>query len=162
MEFDIIKYRKLTVVKIIITTLMIAIPILIAAAIIPYYINVFLQAQDSIPIDTQQAEFAGKYSALLLIIFIEVICVYKLSCFIRVETNEEYARKYYIKTHDEREQYISREANALAMKFSLYVVGVCAAIAGCFDIKVFIALISVFFAEIAIYICSYLYFRYKN
>ena len=80
----------------------------------------------------------------------------------RVETSEDYAKKYYIKTHDERLQHIMTEANAVAMKLSLYILGICTSIGGCFDAKVFLALLLTFFGELFIYLGSYLYYKHKN
>ena len=140
MEFDITKYRKSTIIKIVIVIAMIVIPILLAMVLIPQYANTFNREKTNQNID---ANFASQVCAFILLLFIESICIYKLSCFIRVETNEEFAKKYYIKTHDEREQYIAREANALAMRLNLYILGICAAISGLYDMKVFIALIDI-------------------
>ena len=159
MEFDITKYRKSTIIKIVIVIAMIVIPILLAMVLIPQYANTFNREKTNKNID---ANFASQVCAFILLLFIESICIYKLSCFIRVETNEEFAKKYYIKTHDEREQYIAREANALAMRLNLYILGICAAISGLYDMKVFIALISTFVVEILIFVFTYIYFKYKN
>jgi hypothetical protein len=159
MEFDITKYRKSTIIKIVIVIAMIVIPILLAMVLIPQYANTFNREKTNQNID---ANFASQVCAFILLLFIESICIYKLSCFIRVETNEEFAKKYYIKTHDEREQYIAREANALAMRLNLYILGICAAISGLYDMKVFIALISTFVVEILIFVFTYIYFKYKN
>ena len=159
MEFDITKYRKSTIIKIVIVIAMIVIPILLAMVLIPQYANTFNREKTNQNID---ANFASQVCAFILLLFIESICIYKLSCFIRVETNEEFAKKYYIKTHDEREQYIAREANALAMRLNLYILGICAAISGLYDMKVFMALISTFVVEILIFVFTYIYFKYKN
>ncbi len=162
MEFDVIKYRKVTLVKMIITIVMIIIPILLAGIIIPYYINVFSQLEEQINRLNETVDRVAQGSALILVFLIEGILIWKLACYARVETSEDYAKKYYIKTHDERLQHIMTEANAVAMKLSLYILGICTSIGGCFDAKVFLALLLTFFGELFIYLGSYLYYKHKN
>lgn len=162
MEFDVIKYRKVTLVKMIITIVMIIIPILLAGIIIPYYINVFSQLEEQINRLNETVDRVAQGAAMILIFLIEGILIYKLACYVRVETSEDYAKKYYIKTHDERLQHIMTEANAVAMKLSLYILGICTSIGGCFDAKVFLALLLTFFGELFIYLGSYLYYKHKN
>ncbi len=159
MEFDIIKYRKATIIKIVFVTIMIALPLILASVLIPHYAETFSRDKTNPAIDSN---FASQVCAFFLLIFIESICAYKLSCFARVVSSEDFAKKYYIKTHDEREQYITREANATAMRLSLYVLGICACISGIYDMKVFIALLTAFVTEVLIYILSYIYYKYKN
>jgi hypothetical protein len=161
MEFDLIKYRKSTLVKIIVTCVMIVIPLILAGIIIPYYINVFSQLEEQIAKINETVERVAQAAALVLVILIESILIVRLVHFCRVETSEDFAQKYYIKTHDERLHHITTKANAVAMKGSLYVLGVCTAIAGCFDAKVFLALLITFFGELIAFIGSYLYYKYK-
>ena len=162
MEFDVIKYRKVTLIKMIITIVMIIIPILLAGIIIPYYINVFSQLEEQINRLNETVDRVAQGAAMILIFLIEGILISKLACYARVETSEDYAKKYYIKTHDERLQHIMTEANAVAMKFSLYILGICTSISGCFDAKIFLALLLTFFGELFIYLGSYLYYKHKN
>lgn len=162
MEFDLIKYRKVTLIKLIMTVVMIIVPIILAGIIIPYYINVFSQLEEQLNKINEQVDRVAQASALVLVFLIEGILACKLVCYIRVETSEEFAKKYFIKTHDERLEHIMTQANAVAMKLSLYILGICTSIGGCFDAKVFLALLLTFFGELFIYLGCYLYYKHKN
>ena len=151
MEFDYTKYKKQTIFKIVCICIAIALPIIAELALIPEYTRTF---NDDVE--------AARICAGILVVFVEIICVWKLSCYVRIMTSEKWAEKFYIKTHDERLTLIDRKANTLSMLVSLYVIGFSAAIAGCFDSKTFFTLLAVFFGILIIYGLSYLYFSKKN
>lgn len=151
MDFDYIKYKKQTVIKIVLICIAISLPIIAELALIPEYIKTF-----------DNDEQIARIWACLLVIFVEAICIWKLSCYVRIMTSKTYAEKFFIKHHDERLQLIDRKANTLATLVSLYAIGFSAAIAGCYDSKTFFTLLAVFFGILIIYGLSYLYFSKKN
>ncbi|MCR5787147.1 MAG: hypothetical protein K6G28_05545 [Acholeplasmatales bacterium] len=160
MEFDWNKYRKKIVKRLVVVVIMMILPIIIAASLIPQYQNTFSEVHTiNGDIDAQKV---GTYCAFILVVFIEIILGYRLSCYIRIESSEVYAEKYYIRTHDERNQYIEHMSSATTMKVSLYVLGVVAAVAGCFDQVVFYTLIAAFFVMILISIATFMYYKHKN
>ena len=150
MEFDWLKYRKVTVVKIIFTVILTVLPILLVLSLIPLYAKTFGE------------ELHTKVIGVILLIVIETELVFRLSCYIRIETSEKYAERYYIKTHDERIQFIEMHSSALALKLSMYVVGICDVIAGCFDSKTFFTLLLVFVGQVVLYFIAHQYYKYKN
>lgn len=151
MDFDYEKYKKTTMVKLPLVIVAIVIPIILELALIPHYISTFNN-------DEQHA----RISAGILVIFVEFICVWKLSTYIRILTSRGWAEKFYIKSHDERLTLIDRKANTFTTLAATYSIGISAAIAGCFDAKVFFTLLAVFFGMLIIYGLSYLYFNKKN
>ncbi len=161
MEFDWNKYRKITIKKIVLLIIMMVLPIIIAFSLIPQYVQTF-SAVHTIGGQNLSSTQVGTFCAFALAIFIEIILGYRLSCFIRIETSETYAEKYYIRTHDERNQYIDHMASSATMKLSLYILGVVTAIAGCFDQVVFYTLIAAFFSMILISLGTFLYYKHKN
>ncbi len=150
MEFDYFKYKKITAIKIVFMAIAIAIPILTELILINQYIKTFGDQN------------SAKICAGVLVVFIEVVCVYKLTRYIKIVLSKEFAEKYYVKIHDEREVFLSRKANAFSTKFALYIIGFCAAVAGCCDAKIFYTLMAVFFFLIIAYCVSYLYYKKKN
>ncbi len=150
MDFDYSKYKKQTVLRIVLICIAIAAPLIAELALIPEYIKTF-----------DNDVYIARILASLLVVFVEIICILKLSCYVRIMTSKNYAEKYYIKNHDERLQLIDKKANTLTTLVSLYIVGFSAAIAGCYDPKVFFTLLAVFFGIILIYVLSYLYYSKK-
>ena len=151
MEFDYEKFKKTTSLKLPIITIAIALPIILELGLIPYYIETF-----------NQDENYARACAGVLVIFVELLLIWKLSCYIRILTSKAWAEKFYIKAHDERLTLIDRKANTFTTLATLYIVGTSAAIAGCFDAKVFFTLLATFFGIILIYGISYLYYSKKN
>ena len=147
MEFSYSKYKKQTLVKMILVIIAIVLPIIAELALIPYYIQTFDNNENN-----------AKGCAAILVVFVEVICIGKLISYIHIMTSKEYAEKFYIKGHDERLQLIDRKANTFTTLITLYIVGFAAAIAGCFNSTIFFTLLVVFFGIIIIYSLSYLYF----
>jgi len=149
-DFDYSKYKKQTVAKIVLICIAIAAPLIAELALIPEYIKTF-----------DNDVYIARILASLLVVFVEIICILKLSCYVRIMTSRSWAEKYYIKNHDERLQLIDKKANTLTTLVSLYIIGFSAAFAGCYDPKVFFTLLAVFFGIVIIYALSYLYYSKK-
>ena len=142
------KFLKFTKLKLIIMSISTLTPIIIVV-VMSILGNYLMSLQNTI--------FQDIY--LLLVVF-EGVIIYKVVRYLRIVSNNEYAKQEFIKKNDERNRFIKTTSNNLVTKIFIYVLVVIAIFAAFTNRVLFYTLLALLATYLIIYIAVNIhYFR---
>lgn len=85
----------------------------------------------------------------------------KISTYIRILTNVDFAENEVVKRNDERNQFIKLKTDSMTIKIGIYALGIASIVSAFFERYIFYTLLSVFAAHVVIYLFVKLYYWKK-
>ena len=151
------KFLKFTKLKLIIMSISTLTPIIIVV-VMSILGNYLMSLQNTIFQDILKTDMMV-FTYLLLAVF-EGVIIYKVVRYLRIVSNNEYAKQEFIKKNDERNRFIKTTSNNLVTKIFIYVLVVSAIFAAFTNRVLFYTLLALLATYLIIYIAVNIhYFR---
>lgn len=151
------KFLKFTKLKLIIMSISTLTPIIIVV-VMSILGNYLMSLQNTIFQDILKTDMIV-FTYLLLVVF-EGVIIYKVVRYLRIVSNNEYAKQEFIKKNDERNRFIKTTSNNLVTKIFIYVLVVIAIFAAFTNRVLFYILLALLATYLIIYIAVNIhYFR---
>lgn len=151
------KFLKFTKLKLIIMSISTLTPIIIVV-VMSILGNYLMSLQNTIFQDILKTDMIV-FTYLLLVVF-EGVIIYKVVRYLRIVSNNEYAKQEFIKKNDERNRFIKTTSNNLVTKIFIYVLVVIAIFAAFTNRVLFYTLLALLATYLIIYIAVNIhYFR---
>jgi hypothetical protein len=149
MEFNLERYRKNTIVKLIVMTLALSAPIIIV------FTSLFQKINDNLNYDIN-------ISRWFVVALVELSILFKLYRYIRILSDEKYAKKIYTYLNDERNTFLKQKTQSFTFKLSLYLISIAAIIVAIFNkSEIFYTLLITIAGLALIYLLTYIYYVKK-